>query len=144
MLNVLLYSLILLQFYSIGFFQVKFATKLKSFKINNDRIIPSISPSSQSLEYSFPIVKNNDDENDEDEEDESNTETTQETTDSSESVSDSNPQISLLKQGLNTTSFLNGTDVRVGIIMARWNSDIIQGLYKVHSYITINKIVYNI
>lgn len=40
-------------------------------------------------------------------------------------------EISLIKQGLNISSFLNGSDVRVGIIMARWNSDIIQGLYKV-------------
>jgi len=40
-------------------------------------------------------------------------------------------QISLIKQGLNISGFLNGSDVRVGIIMARWNADIIQGLYKV-------------
>jgi hypothetical protein len=44
---------------------------------------------------------------------------------------DLSPQISLIKQGLNISSSLNGTDVRVGIIMARWNADIIQGLYKV-------------
>ena len=45
-------------------------------------------------------------------------------------------EISLIKQPLNISSFLNGSDVRVGIIMARWNSDIIQGLYKVelHSF----------
>jgi len=42
-------------------------------------------------------------------------------------------QISLIKQGLNISGFLNGSDVRVGIIMARWNADIIQGLYKVSS-----------
>lgn len=39
-------------------------------------------------------------------------------------------QISLIKQGLNITTSLNGSDVRVGIIMARWNADIISGLYK--------------
>ena len=44
-------------------------------------------------------------------------------------------QISLIKQGLNISGFLNGSDVRVGIIMARWNADIIQGLYKVSSSI---------
>ena len=46
-------------------------------------------------------------------------------------------QISLIKQGLNISSNLNGSDVRVGIIMARWNADIIQGLYKVlHTFIS--------
>jgi len=44
-------------------------------------------------------------------------------------VSDDN-QISLLKEGFKATELLNGTDVRVGIIMARWNADIISGLYK--------------
>lgn len=39
--------------------------------------------------------------------------------------------ISLLKEGIKFPTNLNGSDVRVGIIMARWNSDVIQGLYKV-------------
>lgn len=39
--------------------------------------------------------------------------------------------ISLIKEGVKFPNNLNGSDVRVGIIMARWNSDIIQGLYKV-------------
>lgn len=46
-------------------------------------------------------------------------------------------QISLIKQGLNISTFLNGSDVRVGIIMARWNADIIQGLYKVSHFYRI-------
>lgn len=40
--------------------------------------------------------------------------------------------ISSLKEGVAFDSKnINGSDVRVGIIMARWNADIIQGLYKV-------------
>ena len=39
--------------------------------------------------------------------------------------------ISSLKEGLELLKNLNGSDVRVGIIMARWNADIVQGLYKV-------------
>ena len=68
-------------------------------------------------------------EDDDDEEEESSSES------SSDVVveSDSSPQISLLKQGLNISTNLNGSDVRVGIIMARWNADIIQGLYKVNT-----------
>lgn len=38
--------------------------------------------------------------------------------------------ISSLKEGLELLKNLNGSDVRVGIIMARWNADIVQGLYK--------------
>lgn len=38
--------------------------------------------------------------------------------------------MSLLKEGIKFVEKLNGSDVRVGIIMARWNEDIIQGLYK--------------
>jgi len=34
------------------------------------------------------------------------------------------------KEGLSFTTKLNGSDVRVGIIMARWNADIIEGLYE--------------
>ena len=41
------------------------------------------------------------------------------------------PDVSPKKQGLQYVGELNGSDVRVGIIMARWNSDIIEGLYKV-------------
>jgi len=39
--------------------------------------------------------------------------------------------ISSLKEGIELLKNLNGSDVRVGIIMARWNADIVQGLYKV-------------
>lgn len=39
---------------------------------------------------------------------------------------------SMVKEGLSFTgAALNGSDVRVGILMARWNADIVQGLYKV-------------
>jgi hypothetical protein len=40
-------------------------------------------------------------------------------------------EMSSVKEGIMFPTTLNGTDVRVGIIMARWNSDIIAGLYKV-------------
>ena len=39
--------------------------------------------------------------------------------------------MSTVKEGIMFPTTLNGTDVRVGIIMARWNNDIIGGLYKV-------------
>ena len=39
------------------------------------------------------------------------------------------PALSLEKEGI-TFSTLNGSDVRVGIIMSRWNADVVQGLYK--------------
>ena len=39
--------------------------------------------------------------------------------------------MSTMKEGIMFPTTLNGSDVRVGIIMARWNSDIIAGLYKV-------------
>jgi 6,7-dimethyl-8-ribityllumazine synthase len=37
--------------------------------------------------------------------------------------------ISAVKEGIKQLTNLNGSDVRVGIIMARWNADIITGLY---------------
>lgn len=40
------------------------------------------------------------------------------------------PVISPLKEGIAFPTKLNGSDVRVGIIMARWNDDIISGLYE--------------
>ena len=41
------------------------------------------------------------------------------------------PEMSIFKEGIKFPTSLNGSDVRVGIIMARWNADVIQGLYKV-------------
>ena len=38
--------------------------------------------------------------------------------------------MSPLKAGIQFPTTLNGSDVRVGIIMARWNGDVVQGLYK--------------
>ena len=40
-------------------------------------------------------------------------------------------EMSLIKQGIKFPSKLDGSEVRVGIIMARWNDDVIQGLYNV-------------
>jgi len=39
-------------------------------------------------------------------------------------------EISPFKEGISFPTTLNGSDVRVGIIMARWNADVIGGLYK--------------
>lgn len=47
------------------------------------------------------------------------------------------PDVSAVKEGLKYVADLNGSDVRVGIIMARWNADIIEGLYKVSSDILL-------
>jgi len=38
--------------------------------------------------------------------------------------------ISLMKEGIKFPETPNGTDVRIGIIVARWNADIITGLYQ--------------
>mmetsp|Transcript_31780 Transcript_31780/g.53608 ORF Transcript_31780/g.53608 Transcript_31780/m.53608 type:complete len:277 (-) Transcript_31780:427-1257(-) len=38
--------------------------------------------------------------------------------------------ISAIKEGIKPPENLNGSDVRVGIIMSRWNADIITGLYQ--------------
>lgn len=40
------------------------------------------------------------------------------------------PEISSAKEGIKFGTDVNGSDVRVGIIMARWNADVIDGLYK--------------
>lgn len=56
------------------------------------------------------------------------------TVDVDAAIDDATPlsSISSLKEGLELLkNNLNGSDVRVGIIMARWNADIVQGLYKV-------------
>jgi hypothetical protein len=46
-------------------------------------------------------------------------------------IIDEAPEMSMFKEGINFGTALNGSDVRVGIIMGRWNADVIQGLYKV-------------
>lgn len=47
----------------------------------------------------------------------------------------SDADMSVIKEGIKPLSSINGSDVRVGIIMARWNSDVITGLHKVISSI---------
>ena len=42
----------------------------------------------------------------------------------------SEDSMSMFKEGIKFPTNVNGSDVRVGIIMARWNADIIGGLYK--------------
>lgn len=50
-------------------------------------------------------------------------------------------EVSSVKEGIMFPTTLNGTDVRVGIIMARWNNDIIAGLYKVIRLLPITVVV---
>lgn len=45
-------------------------------------------------------------------------------------IIDDSQEISPFKEGIYFPTSLNGSDVRVGIIMARWNADVISGLYK--------------
>ena len=40
------------------------------------------------------------------------------------------PEMSSAKEGIKFGDLVNGSDVRVGIIMTRWNADVIDGLYK--------------
>jgi len=85
--------------------------------------------------YAHEMIKilNDDDEEKEEGEEEDEEEEPAESSGSDEAVVGAESEentISLLKEGFKAADVLNGTDVRVGIIMARWNSDIISGLYK--------------
>ena len=97
--------------YSAGFSPILAARNAYSRQItDNSRIITS-SP----LFSSMPSIRA-----DEDDEEEEETRPTF-TTDA--------PALSLEKEGISFSS-LNGSDVRVGIIMSRWNADVVQALYK--------------
>ena len=51
--------------------------------------------------------------------------------------------MSIFKEGIKFPTNVNGSDVRVGIIMARWNGDVIQGLYKgVNESLTASVIIF--
>ena len=107
-----------------------FAESSQNIQISNN---PQIIKLQYSQSHS-QRVRSNDEETEEDEDDgedqiEVPVQISQETSDAPQAE-----QISLLKQGLNISTFLNGSDVRVGILMARWNADIISGLYKVKTY----------
>jgi len=65
--------------------------------------------------------------NEEDEEEEEE-ESAEESSESAAVIVEDGP--SVFKEGIKFGASINGSDVRVGIIMARWNADIIQGLYK--------------
>ena len=86
----------------------------------------SVGPVQQQMVLSSMSVSLSDEEEDEEEGGEEGDE---------ESVPTPNPIIedaplSLFKEGIAFGTSLNGSDVRVGIIMARWNADVISGLYK--------------
>lgn len=63
-----------------------------------------------------------------DEEEEEEEEAVPATTDAPD---ESTSGMSLIKEGVNFSTPLNGSDVRVGIIATKWNADVISGLYKV-------------
>ena len=94
-----------------------------SLSNNNDHHHDHYQQQYQQQDYNIlkPIMDDDDDDNN-DEEEETSTET--------ESIAVDDDPISIFKEGIKFPSNVNGSDVRVGIIMARWNADIIQGLYK--------------
>ena len=79
------------------------------------------------------LATEEEDEEDEDSEEEGPESTTQSAGDSTIPVIEFNeePKISLIKEGIKFPTKLDGSNVRVGIIMGRWNADVIQGLYTV-------------
>jgi 6,7-dimethyl-8-ribityllumazine synthase len=102
-----------------GFSTTLFASRYSNSRVNKvattTRLMSTLL--SQSISSSAPTPSLDDDEEEDD--------TTRPTS------SNLAPDISTSKQGLSyTTTPLNGSDVRVGILMSRWNSDIVQGLYK--------------
>lgn len=66
---------------------------------------------------------------DEEQEEEEEEESTSSSTSELVLPSDPSAAMSLIKEGVRFPTTFNGTNVRVGIIMARWNADVIQGLY---------------
>ena len=64
-----------------------------------------------------------------DEEEEGGAEEDEESVETPNPIVDDAP-MSVFKEGINFPTSVNGSDVRVGIIMARWNADVISGLYK--------------
>lgn len=116
-------------FIAITYFSVssyRFAPRL-DVRGARSRLLSRSSFVTQSQLLSTPVrVSDEDDEEDNDSED---------SEDPSEDAppviieGEANP-ISLIKQGANFSTSLNGSEVRVGIIASRWNADIISGLYK--------------
>jgi hypothetical protein len=97
-------------------------------------MIQSLNNRDETPTFSQSIVADEEEEGeeteDEDDDEEPEEGNSPQTTDA---PSEGDGSISLLKQGINFPTTLNGSDVRVGIIMARWNNDIIEGLYQVTS-----------
>ena len=93
------------------------------YKISTKQVI------NNNLDFTLKSLKNSISMSDEDSDDEEEEEETPTETLSVDTALA--PDISNFKEGIKFTSQLNGSDVRVGIIMAKWNADIIEGLYKV-------------
>ena len=119
-----------------GSFSLNIGVTIDAVDMNyNYRVMNTMNRHSNS-----PNLSDEEEEGGEGEEEESS----EESSPASVEVGDDSPQISLIKQGLNISSSMNGSDVRVGIIMARWNADVIQGLYKVGTltYLYVSLFIY--
>lgn len=83
--------------------------------------------------YAFDLLDNlrmTEDSEDETEDDDGDEEEEVSTTELAPLISEDSA-MSMIKEGIKFPTTLNGSDVRIGIIMARWNADVISGLYKV-------------
>ena len=107
-------------FHENSIFGVTLSTPIKHF--HSSTILPATL---------VQIVSENDESDDDEDSEDSDSSQTENSTADVAQISEPAQEISLIKQGLNISTILNGSDVRVGIIMARWNSDIINGLYNV-------------
>jgi hypothetical protein len=107
--------------FSNGF--VKYSNSFRSSKVESQMTSSSSSYTSSTPSELFAHILSDEEEEEEPEAPPATTEAPSETSEGMSSV----------KEGIMFPTTLNGTDVRVGIIMARWNSDIIAGLYKVIS-----------
>ena len=100
---------------------VKYSNAFRSSKVGSQMTSSSSSYTSTTPSELFAHILS-------DEEEEEEPEAPPATTDA---PAENSEGMSTVKEGIMFPTTLNGSDVRVGIIMARWNSDIIAGLYKV-------------
>jgi 6,7-dimethyl-8-ribityllumazine synthase len=105
-----------LSVFSKRFMHKTHAIQSSSHSTSNMMFKMLVSPSHVLQSISSPFISQEEEDDDEDEE-------------TKPTLSTDAPVISLEKEGV-IFSTLNGSDVRVGILMCRWNSDIVQGLYK--------------
>jgi hypothetical protein len=104
---------------------IRFSSNLKLF--NND--LTHLASTEQTIDglHSYPIRLSDEEEEEEEEAAPATTEAPEETTSG----------MSLIKEGVNFSAPMNGSDVRVGIIATKWNADVISGLAKVIPLLSI-------